>query len=184
MSGNRGLHRPLPAGKLYTECNPAKFDFKSTASLQPLDEFIGQNRAVESVRFAIGMEHKGYNLFAFGPQGTGKSSLIRKFLRVKSVEEPVPDDWCYIHNFVEPHKPKALRIPPGRGRALAQDMDQLIEDLLAAIPAVFEGEEYQLRRQTMEDNFKEEREKALNDLQDEAGDKLIAIVRTPRKSVV
>ncbi|MBT5941819.1 MAG: AAA family ATPase, partial [Rhodospirillaceae bacterium] len=179
MSNNINLHQALPTSKLYTHCDPSQFDFKSTASLEPLTEFIGQDRAVESVRFAIGMDHEGYNLFAFGPQGTGKSSLVREFLCVKSADQPVPDDWCYIHNFSEPHKPRALRLPPGRGRSLAQDMDQLIEDLLAAIPAVFEGEEYQLRRQTLDDAFKESQENTISDLQEVAGEKNVAIIRTP-----
>ena len=86
------LHQPLPANQLYPTCDPAQFDFKTTAGLEPPDEFIGQERAVESVRFAIGMEREGYNLFAFGPQDTGKSSLVRKFLGIKSTQQQVPND--------------------------------------------------------------------------------------------
>jgi lon-related putative ATP-dependent protease len=179
MSRNSLLHQALPADLLYSPCDPAQFSFKSTAGLEPLDEFIGQSRAVESVQFAIGMDHDGYNLFAFGPQGTGKSSLVREFLRIKSADQAVPDDWCYIHNFSEPHKPRALRLPPGRGRLLAQDLDQLIEDLLAAIPAIYEGEEYQLRRQTLEDSFKEDQEISISELQEAGADRNVAIIRTP-----
>ncbi|MBO32157.1 MAG: hypothetical protein CMM74_04155 [Rhodospirillaceae bacterium] len=43
-----------------------------------------------------------------------------------------------MHNFYKPHKPNALRLPAGFGRPLAEDMERLIEELLAAIPAAFE----------------------------------------------
>ena len=175
---NNISHRPLSLDRLYTVCDPKQFDFKTTADLDPLDEFIGQDRAVESVRFAIGMEREGYNLFAFGPQGTGKSSLVRKFLEIKSKEQPIPDDWCYIHNFHEPHKPKALRLPSGHGWPLAEDMDHLIEELLAAIPAAFEAEDYRNKRKSMEEDFKKAHEEILLGLQKEAGKKDVAVIRT------
>ena len=175
---HRPLHKPLPADKLYTECDTSQFDFKTTAGLEPLNEFIGQDRAVESVRFAIGMEREGYNLFAFGPQGTGKTSLVRNFLELKSKEQPVPDDWCYIHNFHESHKPKALKLPAGLGRPLAEDMRQLIEELLAAIPAAFEADDYRNRRQSLEEEFKKSHEESLTGIQDEAAEKNVAVIRT------
>jgi len=66
--------KPLEPSALYTACPKALLDFKTTKDLKPLDSVIGQARAVESIRFAIGMPHDGYNLFAFGPEGTGKAS--------------------------------------------------------------------------------------------------------------
>ncbi|NQV55861.1 MAG: AAA family ATPase, partial [Rhodospirillales bacterium] len=175
---------PLPPEKLYSKCSTDQFSFKTTAELDPLDHFVGQDRAVEAVKFAIGMKRDGYNLFAFGPEGTGKSSLVKSFLETTSKTRDVPDDWAYINNFEEPHKPRALRLPPGHARPLALDMEHLIEDLRAAIPAAFESEEYRSRRQNIEDQFKEKHEALMAGLQDEAGKKNVAIVRTPTGVVV
>ena len=68
-------HKPLPAGELFRACDPSRLKFKNTANLKPLEELIGQDRAVAAVEFGIGIRRDGYNLFAAGPAGTGKTWL-------------------------------------------------------------------------------------------------------------
>ena len=82
-------HKLLPAGDLFRVCGPTRFKFKNTAAPEPLEELIGQNRAVEAVEFGIGIRRDGYNLFAAGPAGTGKHTLIGKFAicAVESIDQ-------------------------------------------------------------------------------------------------
>ena len=169
---------PLSPEQLYTPCDAASLGFETTDALEPLDHFVGQDRAVEAVKFSIGMHRDGYNLFAFGPEGTGKESLVQSFLDVSSAAEPVPDDWAYVNNFAEPHKPRALRLPPGRARPLAADMERLIEDLGAAIPAAFESDDYRNRRQQIEEALKKNQEKSMEALNKKAEEKGVAIMRS------
>ncbi|MDA0238630.1 MAG: ATP-binding protein [Proteobacteria bacterium] len=170
--------KPLPVDTLFTPCDPDSFDFETTAELDLLDEIIGQDRAVEAVRFAIGMKHPGYNLFAVGPEGTGKTSLVRKFLETASAQQPVPDDWCYVYDFTEDHIPRAIRLTPGRARGFAEDMEKLIEDLTVSIPAAFATEVYLNRRTKLEEEFTSPHEEAWATLQKEAADQSVALVRT------
>jgi len=169
---------PLSPDQLYTPCDAGGIGFESTDALEPLDHFVGQDRAVEAVKFSIGMRRDGYNLFAFGPEGTGKASLVQSFLGVSSAAEPVPDDWVYVNNFAEPHKPCALRLPPGRARPLAADMERLIEDLGAAIPAAFESDDYRNRRNHIEETLKKNQDGSMTALNNEAEAKGVAIMRT------
>jgi len=99
----------LPPAALYKRCDPASLGFATTAELAPLDQPLGQERAVAAVRFAIGMRSAGYNLFALGPEGTGKITLIRQFLEQAAAGKPGPDDWVYVQNFEEAHRPAAPR---------------------------------------------------------------------------
>ena len=171
--------KPLSKDKLYTHCDPGSFDFETTADLEILEEAVGQDRAVEAVRFAMGMRHKGFNLYVLGPEGTGKRSLVRKFLVANAAEEPVPSDWCYVNNFKESHKPQAIELPPGKGRPLKEDMDRLVDDLGAAIPAAFESDEFRNRKSVIEEQFKERHEEAFKKIQEKAEEKDIALIRTP-----
>jgi lon-related putative ATP-dependent protease len=171
--------KPLSPSALYNGCDPAIFKFKTTDDLVPKDEIYGQPRAVDAIRFAIGMESEGYNLFAAGPEGIGRFSLIERFLTAAAAAQPVPDDWCYVNNFTEPHKPKALRLPPGRAAALRQEMQHLVEELRGAIPAAFETDEYRNRRSTIEESLKEIHEEHFNGLQEEAKKRGVAVVQTP-----
>ncbi|MCK5360164.1 MAG: AAA family ATPase, partial [Gammaproteobacteria bacterium] len=52
----------LKASDLYHSCDVNQLRFKTTARLKPLPEVIGQERAVEAVRFGVGIQRDGYNL--------------------------------------------------------------------------------------------------------------------------
>ncbi len=172
-------HRPLPAEELFQACDPLRFGFKTTSELEPLEELIGQDRAVEAVAFGIGIRRDGFNLFAAGPAGTGKHTLIGEFLQREARASPVPDDWCYVYNFQDPRRPQALRLPAGRAHPLARDMDRLTQDLRAALQATFESEDYRNRREALAQEFKERQEAAFEDIQKRAKEHSVALVRTP-----
>ncbi|NIS44968.1 MAG: AAA family ATPase, partial [Aliifodinibius sp.] len=70
--------KPLSIDQLRRVCDPAQFDFKSTEELSSLDEVLGQDRAVKAVSFGIDIESPGYNMYALGPPGTGKTTTIQK----------------------------------------------------------------------------------------------------------
>ncbi|MGF1640910.1 MAG: Lon protease family protein [Rhodospirillales bacterium] len=169
----------LPAEALYTACDPADLPFETTAELAPADEAIGQDRAAQAVRFAVGMTHSGYNLFALGPVGTGKYAFVRRYVEKSVAEWPTPSDWCYVHSFAEPHRPRALELPPGRARPFHDDMARLIDELRLAIPAAFESDEYRNRKNVIQEQFKERQEEAFNELQTRAKSEDIALIRTP-----
>ena len=170
---------PLAPDQLYRACDPADLAFFTTDDLTEHDEAIGQDRAVEAIRFAIGMRHRGFNLFALGEEGTGRRTLILQTLRDAAALRPVPDDWVYVDNFAESAKPRALRLPPGRGKALEKDMEQLVGELGQALPAAFETDEYRSRRQLIEDELKERQEIAFGAFQEESRSLGVALVRTP-----
>jgi lon-related putative ATP-dependent protease len=173
------LVKPLEPAALYQRCDPTQFTFETTADLEDLTEVIGQERAVEAVRFGIGIRREGFNLFALGPEGTGKYGVVRHYLERQAATQPPPSDWCYVNNFVESHKPDALRLPPGGGPKLRRDMERLVEELRTAIPATFESEHYRTRRQEIEEEFRERQEKALADIRRQAQDRGLALMRTP-----
>ncbi len=170
---------PLSPEQLCYECDPSHLEFETTDELEDLDQILGQARAVDAIRFGIGMRRPGYNLYALGPSGTGKRTTIRQFLDQKAASQPIPSDWCYVNNFETPHRPRAIELPPGQGVVLHEDMQQLIEELRAAIPAAVESEDYRTRKQEVEEEIKELQEKSFNEIQQEALERSIGMMRTP-----
>ena len=169
----------LSADQLYAHCDVSLFDFQTTADLADLAQVVGQPRAVEAIRFGMGMRGQGYNMYALGPSGTGKATTIRQFLEQEAARQPVPDDWCYVHNVRDPDKPKALRLPAGQGQSLRADMKQLIEELRAAIPAAFESEDYQTHRQEIEARQREAQEQVFGGMRRRAEARGFALLKTP-----
>ncbi len=170
--------QPLSADVLRHYCDIEQFTFETTADLKPLTGIIGQERALEAVRFGIGIRQEGYNLFAMGPHGTGKYTAVSQFLEEKSATETVPDDWCYVNNFEQPNKPNTMRLPPGQGQALSGDMQKLVEALHRVIPSAFEGDDYQTLEEAVSDEFKGRQERLFADLQQQAKKQDMALLRT------
>jgi lon-related putative ATP-dependent protease len=170
---------PLPPEALYRPCDPSQFTFATTADLPELSEVIGQERAVAAVRFGVTIQRDGYNLFALGPNGTGKFTAVNQFISQKAAAEPVPPDWCYVFNFKQPHKPQVLQLPPGRGMRLAEEMDKLVEGLFTVLPAALESESYHRQRKSIEEEYRQKQERALEELTHKAKERTIALISTP-----
>jgi lon-related putative ATP-dependent protease len=171
--------KELEASALYHRADPSQFGFKTTDDLEELTEIVGQPRAAEAIKFGVGIESRGYNVFALGPAGTGKRTTVRQSFEERAKRGPVPDDWCYVNNFVEPHKPKAIRLAAGQGRAFHDDMERLVGGLTTALSAAFESEEYQSRRQAIGQVFQEHQSEAFGQLQEKAEQGNITLLRTP-----
>lgn len=169
----------LPPDSLYRRCTLTGVEFASTAELPDPPELIGQTRALDAIRLAANIEHSGFNLFVIGEPGSGKRSAVRRFLEAKAAGMPPPADWVYVNNFGDPRKPLALQLPPGQAIALRNAMDELIDDLGTLLPAAFESEDYQARRNAIEERFQERQEAAFEALGKEAEAEQIAILRTP-----
>jgi lon-related putative ATP-dependent protease len=170
---------PLSPDRLYRACDTERFTFTTTADLDDLADGLGQVRAVDAANFGIGMRHAGYNLYVMGQPGSGKRYLIRQLLDRRVGEAAKPADWCYVHNFGQPHKPRAIRLPAGMGTRLHADMQQLVAELQAAIPAVFEGEEYRRRFNQIDEEYNERQTQAFGEVAEEAGKHNITLLRTP-----
>jgi lon-related putative ATP-dependent protease len=156
-----------------------EFTFETTAELTNLTEVIGQARALDAVRFGVGIKRDGYNLYALGPPGIGKHSVVRNILQHEAGQQSPATDWCYVNNFGRRHKPIALQLPPGWGSKLRRDMASLVEELQTSILATFDSEEYRSRIQQIEEEFKERQEQTFRELQEEAEKEDMAILNTP-----
>jgi lon-related putative ATP-dependent protease len=160
--------------------DPSDFDFETTDDLPAETEVVGQDRAVEALNFGMNIDAEGYNVFALGPTGTGRRELVQHLLEEDAAEEETPSDLCYVNNFDDEREPQALQLPAGRGCELKEDVDDLIEALQTALPGTFESEEYQSRREMIQEEVREGQEVALEDLQERAREDNIALIRTPQ----
>ncbi len=175
MSSGKALAPP----ELRKSIDPAQFSFATTDDLPELESSIGQERPISAIRFGVRMDRPGYNIFALGPSGLGKHTLILRSVDERAAGEPAPSDWCYVNNFDQPHKPKVLRLPTGKGRELRHDIDRFVEDMQTALSAAFESEEYQARRRAIEGEVQERQQASLVGLQEKAKERNLALLRTP-----
>ncbi len=159
--------------------DPATFGFKSTAELSALAEMIGQDRARRALEFGTEIPGEGYNIFALGMVGTGRSTMVRQLVEKKATAEPPPQDWVYVNNFSNPANPQALSLPPGEGCLLRRDMDELVANLRREIPQAFESEEYERQKARITQQLQEQQSAILTDLEKQAESRGLGLTRTP-----
>jgi len=126
-------------------------EFDSTKDLKPLSGFIGQEKGINAIQFGIELRGYGYNVFISGPSGTGKKSAIIDHLKEQAEKLPTPPDWCYVNNFIDPQRPKALKLPAGKGREFQKNMEWFIAKTRKALANAFSSDEYhQLQKKSLE----------------------------------
>jgi len=170
---------PIATDRLRQACDPASLGFATTAELEPLEGLIGQDRAMEAIGLAAGMRAADFNLFVQGPPGTGRRASVDTFLSSHAATLPEPDDWAYVNNFDAPHRPRALRLPPGVARRLKDEMEDVVDDLAIDIAALFESDDYQAANRTINEEFGEQQEHAMSEFGDKAKAENVALMRTP-----
>jgi hypothetical protein len=144
--------------QLHYECKAECIPYQTTDDAPILVGTVGQERALKAIDFGLRIKNTGYNLFAVGEPGCGKSSTVTTMVKDIAAKEDVPLDWAYVHNFENPRNPVALSLFPTQGRIFVRQMKELLDVLKKNIPSALEDKDFESRRGLIID--KENRENA------------------------
>jgi lon-related putative ATP-dependent protease len=170
--------RELTASELWNPCDPSVYSFENTASLPGEVTIIGQERAVRAIGFGVGIASFGFNIYALGYTGTGRSTTIRTFLDRIAAGQPVPDDWIYVYNFADANQPNAISLPPGTAVEFRHDMQELVSDLLREIPRAFESEDYETQKEKIVREMQEQRNEQFAQLEHKVNERGFTLLKT------
>ena len=161
--------KEVPVDLLYAQIDPNTLGFDTTESLCPPEEgVVAQDRAIEAIKFGMGMKDVDYNIFVAGQPKTGLTYIARTFLEKTAKMEPTPPDCCYVYNFKEPDSPKYLSLIAGRGKELKKAMEQFVQTLQAKIPEVFDSEDYSAKEAEVHQAFEHQRREIIDALSQRA----------------
>ncbi len=160
-------------------CDPAVFKFESTAEVDPLEDVIGQKRAVQAIDFGLNMHSPGYNIFVTGQAGTGKTTIVTDIVGGHAQALPTPDDWCMVNNFQDEFRPRAMQVPPGKAVLFSKQMNRLVDVLKTRLPEAYEDKSFQEQQIALREKYHLREKAILANLGKEAQAKNLAINRTP-----
>ena len=169
----------LTPSQLRRTFDPKLLGVETTEHLKILEGIIGQKRAVSALQFGLEIREKGFNIYVAGPPGIGKMTAVQSFLEELARRKATPPDWCYINNFEDSYQPQICQLPAGQGRALLQDMKNLIEHIRREIPKAFDSEEYTNRRELIIKSLDKDRAKALEKVNAQAAKSGFMLQSTP-----
>lgn len=172
-------HHELPLSELRHSTDPAEFTFRTTDELLPAEEIIGQTRGVKAIEFGLSIQDPGYNIFVSGIPGTGKNMIVKSIMQRVAALSPAPDDWCYLYNFHDPERPRAVNFEPGRGREFRRDMERFIKSVKTDMSAAFGSGEYEKQKSGIAEKTKKKKESLFLDLSQQALDLDYGITSTP-----
>jgi lon-related putative ATP-dependent protease len=167
----------VPPKALRWVCAPGSLGISSMGDVRPLREIIGQDRALRALQVGMEMHHYGYNIFATGLPGTGKTTTIKRMLHDAAKRHVDLTDKCYLHNFRDPDAPVAVMLPAGQGVQLKQDMASLLAELQKSVPAVFESRRYVEQRKATLDHFQDRQRSVLKDFEKKVKSKGFEVVQ-------
>ncbi len=173
----------LPARETDSAVDWNALQFKTTAELEPLNEIIGQSRALAALEVGLGVQQPGYNIYAAGLTGTSKIATIKDTLQRRLAGSPPPDDWVYVHNFDDPDQPWAIRLKPGQGKQLERDMDLLISRLKEALPKAFRQQDFREEKDQLSRKYEKKLEDYTNRLTEMAKKRGFEVVFTPNGQI-
>lgn len=169
----------LPPDALGAPMSLGDFDFETTESVADLTDWLGQDRSVDAIRMAATIGQRDFNAFVLGTPGSGRHTITQSILADAAGQAPCPSDWVYVNNFAAPQKPTAIELPAGGADKLRKAMEALIDELANDIPALFESEDYQTRRRSIEESFATTHEEEMSEVFEKARARNVAILRTP-----
>ncbi len=155
------MARELAANELRWRCPEEWLPADSTAKIEPSHGIIGQARAVRALEFGLSVESLGFNVFVTGLTGTGRMTAIELHLRPLAGEGTPPDDLMFVFNFARPEQPRLLRLAAGGGAVLRERLEKLLRDFSKALPAMFEGQEFQQRLELALEDLKTKQQELL-----------------------
>ncbi len=176
----RTVGKQLSLEQLRKKTDIGSLGFTTTEDLQPLQEFIGQKRAVSAISFGLEVESKGYNIFVLGNPGSGRTTYSLERLKTAAAKRAAPDDWVYVYNFDDPGQPLAINLPAGKGKALGAAFDDLLEELKVAISKAFEKSQYEDAKAQLVKEFQEEVNQLMEEVKGWAAENEFSLKRTPQ----
>ncbi len=161
--------KPLPPKSLRASLDPERIGWADSSRVAPgRSSTHHQPRAMQALELGLHIRGKGYHIYLAGEPDLGRAYFIENELKPRARKAPVPPDLVYLYNFQDPDRPSLVTLPAGRGRQLKADLSRLLTRLREEIPARFEQDAYQNRRESLFTTFKHKRDKLYSQVEDEA----------------
>jgi predicted ATP-dependent protease len=186
-SGNKAARLPAPA---YPELNTSELRGSCPISAEELermtaegdregDELLGQQRAMDAIRLAIGIEAPGYNVFVSGLRTREERGTVLRLLEEKAATMPTPGDWVYVNNFRSPESPIAIYLKAGQGELLRSRMQDLVNYVIDQLPKAFRREDFENERKALRDKYNKRAQEIFGNFETHARERGFAIQSAP-----
>mgnify|MGYP001066692018 CR=1 FL=1 len=176
--------KELNPDELKWSCPVEKLQFETSDEIEPLEDIIGQDRALKALKLGTELFAPGYNVFVCGLTGTGRMTTIKHILKQISPKAPQAPDRCYVYNFKNPDEPRLLEFPRGQAIMFKRNMEAMIFYLKQKIPRTLEDEKYVDARNKVIEKYQRKEQELLREFQKKVEKERFAIINMQVENVI
>ncbi|PIE53582.1 hypothetical protein CSA37_01065 [Candidatus Fermentibacteria bacterium] len=171
--------KSLDPSQLRWTCPPDIFKFEKSSELKPTREIVGQHRAVRAVKLGLEIPNSGYNMFVTGVPGSGRETTVKRILDQIDKTTGELTDLCYVYNFEDAARPRALVFPAGDGRKFRDGVVKCVELLKKNIPVILQSESTAAEKSTLIESFSLQKKERMEEVEKAAVEAGFAVVSMP-----
>ncbi len=145
---------------------------------------LGQGRALDAIRLAIGIDAPGYNVYVSGLRTREERDTILRLLEERAAAMATPGDWVYVNNFRAAEAPIAIALASGQGTELRQRMHELVGFVLDQLPKAFRREDFDQERAALRDKYNKRAQELFGNFEARARERGFAIQSAPGGQVM
>lgn len=150
-TAERAAAHRLPTESLRWRCCPEDLGPVEAGDVPPFPGIVGQEDAIGALRFGLEIYAPGQNVYVRGLSGTGRLSTVSQILKEIQPMCPLASDHAYVHDFLQPQRPRLLTLPRGRGRDLQARVQLLIDFIADDLGQALSSDAMQERRRVLEE---------------------------------
>lgn len=171
--------KPLKPSELRWTCPEDIFQLDKNGKVVTSNKIVGQDRAVKAVKLGLEIENSGYNMFVTGVSGSGRETTVKRILDQIDITTDDLTDLCYVYNFEDSTRPRALAFPAGEGEKFKEEVELCVELLQKNIPVVLRSESTAIEKNALLETFSEKKKEQMEKVEVAAGEAGFAIVSIP-----
>jgi predicted ATP-dependent protease len=137
----------IPPEKLRRQSDSRSIKADSTADITPLKGTAGQATARKALRYAIDFPGNGQHVFVRGQAGSRRRRLINSVIEELNPEPRQARDFCFVHSFSNPDRPRLIRLKSEQGRQFQQFMLRIGLFVKERLPEILENDPIRGRRE-------------------------------------
>ena len=168
---------PLAVADLRWRCDPARLAFETTDDVEPIQEVVGQDAAVASLRFGLSIDAPGQNVFVRGIAGTGRLTAVQQMLESMAPPRRNVPDYVYVHDFARADKPRLLALPTGTACDFRDRMEAFAEVIEEDLGPALSDQVVRAKRAAIDDSFQAKSQEISAPFDEELRQRELALVQ-------
>jgi len=168
----------VPAEQLRWE--PSEQELGKSAARAPAEQpaWIGQSAARATLRAAIESQPRRFHAYVRGIDDSGRHALVEDLLRREKPPAARSLDFCYVHNFSNPDRPRLIVLAGGQGRQFQQAMTNISLFVRDRLPEILNNDPIRSRREARLEAAEREIRRKISPLEEKLNKNGLALMRS------